>query len=206
MTKQYQLDGPDGAPLLILAHGAGAGSDSEFMQQVAQKIASYGVQVARFDFPYMEQSKQDGKRRPPQKAPALLADYRALIAQLDRPCVIGGKSMGGRMASLLMQDAPEQVKGCVCLGYPFHPPGKPDNLRTEHLAQLSLPLLMVQGTRDTMGTKEEVAGYILDSSIHWQWLEDGNHDLKPRKASGFSHEDHINSAAKAAAEFVKSLL
>ena len=208
MNKKYTVDGHLAHPLFIFAHGAGAGSDSEFMQQMAQLIAAQGVCVVRFDFPYMEQRAIDGKRRPPQRMPALLDDYRALIGQLGRPCVIGGKSMGGRVASLLMQAAGEQdevvslIRGCACLGYPFHPPGKPESLRTGHLQQLQQPLLIVQGTRDALGNKDEVDGYALDAALQWLWLEDGDHDLKPRKKSGFSHEQHMQQAAAAVAAFV----
>ncbi|MDK2777615.1 MAG: alpha/beta fold hydrolase [Pseudomonadota bacterium] len=207
MSKNYQLDGPDDAPLFILAHGAGAGSDSDFMQQMAALLAQRGIAVVRFDFPYMEQSRMDGKRRPPSKAPALMDDFRSLIQQLGRPCVIGGKSMGGRIASMIYQheDLP-QVKGCTCLGYPFHPPGKPDRLRTDHLQTLTKPLLIVQGTRDALGSQDEVRGYALADNIGWLWLEDGNHDLKPRKASGFTQHQHLLSAADAIAAFVRQQL
>jgi len=208
MNKKYTENGDPLDPLFIFAHGAGAGSDSEFMQTMAELIAAQGIFVVRFDFPYMEQRAIDGKRRPPQRMPALLDDYRALIRQLDRPCIIGGKSMGGRVASLLMQDAEKNagtdIRGCACLGYPFHPPGKPESLRTDHLQQLQQPLLIVQGTRDALGDKEEVDGYALDAALQLLWLEDGDHDLKPRKKSGYSHEQHMQHAAAAVAAFVRS--
>ena len=116
--------------------------------------------------------------------------------------------MGGRVASVLSQseDRPEWIKGCACLGYPFHPPGKPESLRTEHLQSLVTPILMVQGTRDAMGSQEEVSVMTLDDALEYVWLEDGNHDLKPRKASGFSHQDHMSRAAEAVADFVKKTI
>lgn len=208
MNKKYTENGNSRDPLFIFAHGAGAGSDSEFMQRMAELIAAQEIYVVRFDFPYMEQRAIDGKRRPPQRMPALLDDYRALIRQLDSPCIIGGKSMGGRVASLLMQEAEKNagtdIRGCACLGYPFHPPGKPESLRTDHLQQLQQPLLIVQGTRDALGDKEEVDGYALDAALQLLWLEDGDHDLKPRKKSGYSHEQHMQHAAAAVAAFVRS--
>ncbi len=188
-----------------MAHGAGADASSEFMQHLAALIAEQGVFVLRFDFPYMIKSHEDGKRRPPDRLPKLLDAYLEVINDVARPCVIGGKSMGGRVASVLSQSAekPGSVKGCACLGYPFHPPGKPESLRTEHLLALSTPIFIAQGTRDAMGTQEEVAAMALDNSLEFVWLADGNHDLKPRKASGFSHEDHLNTTAERVAAFVR---
>ena len=202
------IDGDRSNPIFILAHGAGADSRSEFMTEMARMISEQGICVVRFDFPYMIKRQEDGKKRPPDRAPKLIDAWLEVIEGFQGPVVIGGKSMGGRIASLVTNgdDVPDNVKGCACLGYPFHPPGKPDSLRTEHLATLKRPLLMAQGTRDAMGTKEEVEGYTLDSAIEWHWLEDGNHDLKPRKASGFSHQQHMESTAVAVAEFVKRCL
>ena len=202
------INGKEGLPTLILAHGAGADLSSEFMTDMAGKIAAHGVRVMRFNFPYMIKRAQDGKKRPPDRAPKLIDAYSDLIEALNTPCVIGGKSMGGRIASMLANgsDVPAQVQGCIALGYPFHPPGKPDNLRTEHLLRLTTPTLIAQGTRDAMGTKEEVLGYGLDKTLELVWLEDGNHDLKPRKASGFTHDAHLEATAKHVADFVKRCL
>lgn len=211
MYKSYTLNGKDNDPLFILAHGAGADSQSDFMTDMAARIAKEGIYVVRFDFPYMIKRQEDGKRRPPDRAPKLVVAWREAIQQLARPCVIGGKSMGGRIASMVANDeesantknVDDLIKGCACLGYPFHPPGKPEKQRTGHLETLRKPLLMVQGTRDTMGTKEDVAGYVLDQQIEFEWLEDGSHDLKPRKVSGFTYEQHLDRTAKAVAEFVR---
>ena len=202
------INGKEGLPTLILAHGAGADLSSEFMTDMAGRIATHGVRVVRFNFPYMIKRAQDGKKRPPDRAPKLIDAYSDLIEALNTPCVIGGKSMGGRIASMLANgsDVPAQVQGCIALGYPFHPPGKPDNLRTEHLLRLTTPTLIAQGTRDAMGTKEEVLGYGLDKTLELVWLEDGNHDLKPRKASGFTHDAHLEATAKHVADFVKRCL
>jgi predicted alpha/beta-hydrolase family hydrolase len=211
LYKDYTSNGKDKNPLLIIAHGAGADSQSDFMTDMASRIADEGIYVVRFDFPYMIKRQEDGKKRPPDRAPKLIAAWQDIIADLARPCVIGGKSMGGRIASMVANDAEIDnsegvdalIKGCTSLGYPFHPPGKPEKERTSHLQTLRKPLLMVQGTRDTMGTKDDVAGYTLDEGIEFVWLEDGNHDLKPRKATGVTYEEHLDRTAKAVATFVK---
>ncbi|WP_236638312.1 alpha/beta hydrolase family protein [Mangrovicoccus ximenensis] len=118
------------------------------------------------------------------------------------PLVIGGKSMGGRVASLVAEEfcRAGRAAGLLCLGYPFHPSGKPERLRTAHLAALSVPALICQGTRDPFGTREEVAGYALSPQVSLHWLEDGDHDLKPRKRiTGRSQADHLQDAAAAVA-------
>jgi predicted alpha/beta-hydrolase family hydrolase len=208
--------GPMNGPVYIFAHGAGADMNSEFMTQVAEKLSKRGVRVVRFNFPYMIKRTEDGKRRPPDRAPKLLAAYEEVIKSLNCPVVIGGKSMGGRMASMLLAEnalRPESerlsILGGACLGFPFHAPGKDPKDRLDHLKGLTESLIIVQGTRDTMGTREEVSGYIeegeMSSSIQMNWLEDGNHDLKPRKASGFSHQQHIDSAIQQVADFVLNI-
>jgi predicted alpha/beta-hydrolase family hydrolase len=208
MSKTLRFDGPEDGPVLILAHGAGADSGSDFMQSMAEMLAQHGVRVGRFDFPYMLKRQQDGKKRPPDRANILLQAYLDQVQQLNQPCVVGGKSMGGRIASMLAQadDSDPLIRACVCLGYPFHPAGKPERLRTEHLQSLRVPQLIVQGERDAMGSFEEVSHYALDKQLQLQWLADGNHDLKPRKASGHSHEQHLQQAALWVAEFVKRQL
>lgn len=208
--------GPQNGPVYIFSHGAGADMNSEFMTQVAEGLASKGIRVIRFNYPYMIKRLEDGKRRPPDRAPKLLAAYQAVIEQFNCPVVIGGKSMGGRMSSLLLSENALREKGdrlpilgSACIGFPFHAQYKEPKDRLDHLKDLTQPLLIVQGTRDTMGTQDEVAGYYdearLNSSIQIRWLEDGNHDLKPRKVSGFSHQQHIASAIESVAEFVHGL-
>jgi len=208
--------GPIDGPAYLFAHGAGAGMNSEFIVEVAEKLAERGIRVVRFNFPFMIKREEDGKRRPPDRAPKLLLAYAEAIKQLNCPVVIGGKSMGGRMSSILLaenalraEDERLPILGSACLGFPFHAVGKEPKDRLDHLQALTQPLLIVQGTRDTMGTLEEVNGYIkeekLNSSIQLHWLEDGNHDLKPRKVSGFSHQQHIDSAIEQVAEFILQL-
>lgn len=199
-------DGPtDAKTTLVLAHGAGAPMDSPFMSAIATRIADKGHRVVRFEFAYMAERRTTGRKRPPERQPALLEQWRAVIDLLGGPqaVVIGGKSMGGRMASLIAAES--AVRGCLCLGYPFHPPGKPERLRTEHLSALRCPALILQGTRDPFGTREEVAAMALPETLHVEWIEDGNHDLAPRKASGWSVEEAWDHTAEAADRFLRAL-
>ena len=209
MRIELRTDGPTSAPCrLILAHGAGQDMDSPFMQDIAQRIGTGGMQVIRFNFPYMVKRLEDGRQRPPDRQPVLLEQWRRVVEQVltehAGPLCIGGKSMGGRMASLLADD--QEAAGLVCLGYPFHPPGKPERLRTEHLAELRTPTLICQGERDKLGNRHEVAGYRLSPSIHIHWLSDGDHSFKPRKASGLDLADNLAAAAAAVLDFVHGLL
>ncbi len=200
-------DGPEEAPItVVLAHGAGAGMDTPFMTRIAEGLAGAGLQVVRFEFPYMQRRRTEGSRRPPDRQPILLDCWRQVIAELGpaERLVIGGKSMGGRMASLIADEC--AVAGLVCLGYPFHPAGKPERTRTEHLEGLATPTLILQGERDALGNREDVAGYALSPSIAVHWLADGNHDLKPRKASGRDHEQNLAEAIDAIASFTGDLI
>jgi len=201
VTGSFLFTGPDNAPVtLLLAHGSGAPMDSPAMNAAAEALAAQGLRVARFEFSYMAARRTDGGRRPPPKAEMLNPEFRAAVSALRAtgPLVIGGKSMGGRVASMVADDlhAAGSVSGLLCLGYPFHPPEKPTQLRTAHLMTLQTPALICQGTRDPFGTKEEVATYGLPERIRLLWLEDGDHDLKPRKSiSGFSAADHLATMA-----------
>jgi predicted alpha/beta-hydrolase family hydrolase len=198
------VDGPEAAPTLVLAHGAGAAMDSRGMTDIASRIASRGVRVVRFEFAYMA-SRRVGVRKPPPRADTLLDEYRAVLAEVGGTPVIGGRSMGGRVASMIADTAfaAGSVAGLVCLSYPWHPPASPDRPRIEHLADLRAPTLIVQGTRDPFGSADEVAGYPLAPVIEVLWLDDGDHDLKPRKAvSGCTHAQHLDTAADAVAAFV----
>ena len=199
---------PAGTPLatLLLAHGAGAGMDSPFLEQLAQELARREIRTLRFDFPYMARARAEGKRRPPNPAPVLLAHWRAVVATWraaeSGPLWLAGKSMGGRMASLLAEEL--GAAGLICLGYPFHPAGKPERLRTEHLATLATPTLIVQGERDALGSREEVAGYALAPAIEVQWIATADHDLKPLKRSGLSQTEVLADTAARIAAFVRT--
>ena len=203
----------------IFAHGAGAGMDNDFMQDVATGLAKRGIEVLRFNFPYMQTMSETGKRRPPNRMPALLEYYQQVVSDYasDLPLFIGGKSMGGRASTMLVaqQDKGDgtaknttltAIKGVAVLGYPFHPMGKPEKLRVDHLPDMACPCLIVQGARDTMGNEQEVASFELPSLVDVQFLPDGDHSLKPRKASGFNHQQHINSACDMIAAFIDSNL
>lgn len=185
---------------LLLAHGAGAPMDSEFMNQLADALARRGIRVLRFEFPYMAQRRRDGGRRPPNPMPALCEHFQARYAALDGPVFIGGKSMGGRVASLVADEL--AVPGLICFGYPFHPPGRPERTRTAHLAGLATPALVVQGTRDPFGKPQEVAGYELSAQLRLHWLESGDHDFKPLKRSGLTQLQLLEQAADAACRFM----
>ncbi|MCO6057899.1 alpha/beta hydrolase [Pseudomonas sp. MOB-449] len=195
------------AGTLILAHGAGAPMDSPFMEGIAQRLAARGVAVARFEFPYMAARREDGRRRPPNPQAQLLACWREIHAlvrqQVTGPLAIGGKSMGGRMASLLADEL--GTDALVCLGYPFHAVGKADKPRVAHLAELKTPTLIVQGERDAMGDRLTVAGYSLADSIGMHWLAAADHDLKPLKSSGRTHEQHLDAAAEVVASFLSGV-
>lgn len=209
--SEWLIDRPVAEPRarFLFAHGAGAAMDSDFMTALSRELSERGIEVVRFEFPYMVERRETGKRRPPNPMPQL---QEAFTAQIDHwlgvddrlPLFIGGKSMGGRVASLLADArfTAGELQGLVCLGYPFHPRGKPERLRTEHLADLQCPALIMQGTRDPLGNAEEVAGYSLSAQIAVTWLEDGDHDFKPRKASGFTREAHWEDAAEQVADFI----
>jgi predicted alpha/beta-hydrolase family hydrolase len=204
----FWLDGPEPGPdglTLVLTHGAGAPVDSPFLEDFARGVGARGIRVARFELPYMRARRQCGKRRPPDREPVLRAAWHEAIAALGGPdrLVIGGKSMGGRMASLVADES--GVQGLVCLGYPFHPPGKPETLRVAHLEELRTPTLIVQGTRDALGTREDVAGYRLSPQIRIAWMEDGDHSLAPRVSSGRTKAQNMAAAVAEAAAFVESL-
>lgn len=198
----YLTDGPANGPVFLFAHGAGGAMDTPFMDRVAKAMGERGIRVVRFEFPYMAARREGGKRGAPDRQPALLDSWRRVIQEHGGGAnvVIGGKSMGGRMASLIADEM--HVRALVCFGYPFHPPGKPAQLRTAHLEHLRTPTLIVQGTRDPFGTREEVAAYPLSPAIRVEWLEDGDHSFKSRKASGFTEAAHLARAAELAAGFM----
>lgn len=205
---KFLMDGPgDAGVTILLAHGAGAPMDSAAMTASTGALAKAGLRVARFEFAYMAARREQGVRKPPPRAETLQGEYRAAVEALGAagPLVIGGKSMGGRVASMIADElhAEGRIAGLLCLGHPFHPIGKPDQLRTAHLADMRTPALIAQGTRDLFGTREEVAAYALSPRVEMLWLEDGDHDLKPRKAvSGFSAADHLRTLADTVSAWV----
>ena len=165
---------------LVLAHGAGAGQMSHFMVQAARGFATRGVSAATFDFPYITAG-----RKVPDRPPALEQAWRnaidaARVAFGDLPLFIGGKSMGGRIAThVASQRGGGPLRGVVCLGYPLHPPGRPEQRRDAHLPAIEEPLLFIQGTRDTFGTAAEIEALV--PSLHRATLHaipGGDHSFK----------------------------
>lgn len=199
-TPELLFDGPDDGPPIALAHGAGVGPQHIAMVTLARELASHGLRVVRFAFPYMAA----GRSRP-DRDEILLDTWRAVIAALGDPAglAIAGRSLGGRMASLVADDC--GVRALVCFAYPFHPPGKPERLRTEHLGDLRTPALIVQGERDPFGNREEVPGFELPERIRIVWITDGDHGYMPRKRSGVTIEENMAAAATAAATFLSQL-
>lgn len=200
------LDGPAGASHTVaLAPGAVPPMDSPFMTAIAEGLAAAGLRVARFEFPYMQARRATGVRRPPNRLAVLLDTWRAVAASLAdaTTLVIGGKSLGGRVASMIADEV--GARGLVCLGYPFHAPGKPPGERIAHLATLKTPTLIVQGSRDPFGRPEEVAGYVLSPSVRVVWIDDGDHSFAPRGASDRTVEDAWRAAIGVTADFVRGL-
>ncbi|MCP5051198.1 MAG: alpha/beta fold hydrolase [bacterium] len=189
---------------VILAHGAGAAMDTPFMETMAKGLAAEGYRVVRFEFPYMKEKRRTGKNKAPNPAKVLLQTWRDVIETFGPDgLVIGGKSMGGRMASMVADEM--KVAGLVCLGYPFHPPGRPGKTRVEHLKELKTKTLILQGERDTFGTPEDVAGYELSNTIRVEWLPDGDHGFKTRKKSGITLEENMQKAVKVFTRFAGTL-
>jgi uncharacterized protein len=190
---------------VLLAHSAGAPMDSPFMAYYADYLGKSGFHVRRFEFPYMQRRRAEGGRRPPDRQPILLDCWREAVHSSGDPAelIIGGKSMGGRMASMIADEL--GVCGLVCLGYPFYAPGKIDQPRTAHLADLKTPSLFLQGSRDTMGNKETVSSFNLSPSISIHWLEDGDHSFKPRVKSGRTEKENWEEGGNKFCEFVRRI-
>jgi predicted alpha/beta-hydrolase family hydrolase len=202
--SQWIVEGPENGPLFIFAHGAGAGMEHDFMAAVAKGLVEQGIRVVRFNFPYMMKRAEDGKKRPPDRAPKLLEAYEEVITHFaSTPVVIGGKSMGGRMSSLLAENT--LVAGIACLGFPFHPPGKPENYKGEHLATLEKPTLILQGERDTFGKREEFENFTLSEQVSVTFVPDGDHSFKPRKRLGYTEEGNIALAVEHLARFINEV-
>ncbi len=199
-APELLFDGPDDGPPIALAHGAGVGPQHIAMVTLARELASHGLRVVRFAFPYMAAG-----RKAPDREPVLIDTWRGVIATLGDPSglAIAGRSMGGRIASMVADEC--GVRALVCFAYPFHPPGKPEKMRTEHLGHLRTPTLIVQGERDPFGNREEVPGFGLPERIRIAWITDGDHGYMPRKRSGVTIEENMAAAATAAATFLSQL-
>ena len=203
---KFLFDGPeDAAVTVVLAHGAGVAMDAPFMNSFAEGVAKGGFRVARFEFPYMQRQRAEGKRLPPSPAPVLVERYLAVIGALGggSRLIIGGKSLGGRIATLIANQV--EAKGVICLGYPFHPPEKPENVRIEYLKNITAPTLILQGGEDPFGLPDEVAEYGLPENVKVTWLEGGDHHLAMADGSDADNEQNWAEGAEAIAEFAKTL-
>ena len=210
MSLAYRAVGPPNPQArLLLAHGAGTGWATPFMEVITTLLADRDIATLRFQFAYMAARSQTGARRPPPKAESLMDEYRAAVAGVPpgSPLLIGGKSLGGRVASLVADElhASGRIAGLVCLGYPFHPPKNPGQLRTQHLLRLACPALIIQGERDPFGSRGEVERLGLSPMIRFYWAGDGDHDLGPRGGSGFTRKGNLTAAADAVAAFAMEL-
>ncbi|MDX1465063.1 MAG: alpha/beta family hydrolase [Halomonas sp.] len=193
---------------LLIGHGAGAGQDSTFMQRLREALVSLGVQTLAFEFDYLQTMRREGRRRPPPRVERLVDELSLWCDSVSHrdlpPPWWGGKSMGGRVASMLAAQVSQRTSpaGLVLCGYPFHPPGKPERLRLAHWPSLACPTLVVQGSRDPFGTREQVAGYALPEVAKVHWLEEGDHDWTPRRASGRDQAALIDEGAAVIAAFM----
>lgn len=211
MTDLLTLGPRDARFHLILAHGAGAPMTSPFLDALASAITAQGLQVTRFNFAYMAK-RSEGNRRPPPKAELLIPELCAVVEAVAKSSparqklLIGGKSMGGRVASMAAGElhARGRIGAVGVVGYPFHPPGKPAQLRTAHLTDLKCPMLIVQGERDPFGSRQEVSGYTLSSSIELAWIARADHDLSPERGSGLRKAELIAQAACEIARFAST--
>jgi uncharacterized protein len=200
---------PDGARLLyVLAHGAGAGMRHPFLESIAQRLAERSIATLRYQFPYMEQRA----RRPDPPAVAA-ATVRAAVAEAARvapglPLVAGGKSFGGRMTSTAQAEATlAGVKGLVFLGFPLHPPGRPGDSRAEHLAQVGIPMLFLQGDRDEFADLKLLKPVVkrLGERATLHLVEGGNHSFKVLKRSGKTEADVMEELVGAIADWTNLL-
>ncbi|WP_339058735.1 alpha/beta fold hydrolase [Aeromonas jandaei] len=199
-------EGAVDAPVrILLAHGAGAGMEHIFLAELSRLLAGPDIEVVRFNFPYMSKRALDGKRRPPDRQPVLLAHWREMVREFAHPRLfLAGKSMGGRMAAEISDEiyCEMNAAGLLILGYPFHPPARPDRWRGEVLKQIKTPTLLLQGERDTFGSRAELADFPFSSAVSAHWLTDGDHGFKPRKSSGLCEQDNLQQAASRIRQFV----
>jgi predicted alpha/beta-hydrolase family hydrolase len=205
MASDWLVDGPEGAPItFVFAHGAGAPMDAPFMGRIAAGLGARGIRVVRFEFPYMAARRESGKGGPPDRMPALVARFEGVVQQVREaqpapgPVAVGGKSMGGRVASHCADAL--SAAAFVALGYPFRPPGKATARPIEHLRTMKTPGLIVQGTRDPFGGRGEVDAGALRPSV--AWMEDGDHDFVPRVRSGRTAAQNWDAAIEVVATFL----
>jgi predicted alpha/beta-hydrolase family hydrolase len=208
---QYPAGQPTAGATLVFAHGAGAGQRSPFIVSFASAMSAFGFDVVTFDFPYMAQ-----KRRIPDKAPVLEACYgvvvhatRARVASAGHALFIGGKSMGGRIATQLAAvDRALPIDGLVLLGYPLHPPGRPGQRRDAHLPKVGRPMLVVQGSRDTFGTPDELT-HVVDAvgpSLMTHVIDGGDHSFRIARAASDRQSLVYDDVQRTAAEWMRRII
>ncbi len=211
--KEFLVDSPEEDPkgIFLLAHGAGKGMASPFMETIAKGVTHAGVRVVRFHFPYMEDTLRTGKESPSNQRRILKQCFSEVIMHCiekercpSKYIIIGGKTMGARIASMVADD--HKVAGVICLGYPFHPLKRPKYFRIKHLKTIQTPTLICQGERDPFGKREEVQQRILSKSIKFHWLADGDNNFKPRILSGRTLDENMEDAIRASNRFIKQLL
>lgn len=202
---------PSPHAVLVFAHGAGAGPDSQFMQSMADALSNHGIVVGRVEFPYWSKIRETGKKRPPDRAPVLDQCFAEAVASASEkfphlPVWVGGKSMGARVALRAVGQSSSQlpVSGWIGFGFPFHPPGKPERNRLNEMTTMPTNSLIIQGTKDPFGNQiwvpEQVRTHAIRSRIHW--VEQAGHDLNPPKSSGISAQEAWQAQAKVVAEFI----
>lgn len=211
--KEFRVNSPvqDPAGVFLLAHGAGYGMATPFMETIAKGLTGAGVRVVRFHFPYMEQGLRSGVQKAPNGGRILRQSFSDVIRHCVEhekvPCkkiIIGGKAMGARVASMIADE--NQVAGVICFGFPFHPPRKPKLSRFEHLKTIQTPTLICQGERDPKGRLEEVQQLKLSKSVQLHWLAEGDNEFKTRTNSIQAHEENMRDAIQASNKFVMHVL
>jgi predicted alpha/beta-hydrolase family hydrolase len=196
---------------VLLAHGAGAGMDAPALARFAEALAAAGVPSLRFHYPY-----RSAGRRAPDRAPVLAAATRQAAAELVRRAklppervVLGGRSMGGRYCSLLAADPDDPFPGLglVLLGYPLHPPGKPDRARSEHFPRLRLPVLFVSGDRDTLARADllEEHARLIPGPVTLHWVPTADHGFRPLRREGHTFDGVLDDAAAETVTWVRAL-
>jgi len=194
---------------LILGHGAGAGQTSAFMTSFAGGLAARGIDMVTFNFLYTEQGRRlpDPNDRLEACWRAVIEAVRAVMKSHRNVLAIGGKSMGGRIASQVAAAGLGELAGLVFLGYPLHPPGRPDRLRAKHLPDIKTPMLFVQGSRDAFGTPDELRPIVtpLKPPADLYVVEGGDHSLKVRKAAGVRQEDIYGTVQDHIADWLRRI-
>ena len=224
LAQDYILQGNISDTLIVFAHGAGANMHHDFMVSMSNKLVDAGFQVYRFNFLYMQANMQDGKRRPPDRAPKLLNHFEQVLIDVGekidqglinpKRIVLMGKSMGARMSAIITsneycfvssvaKNIASKISAVVCLGYPFVPlkGGEP---RLSPIQTNPLPILIVQGERDKFGGREQLHHWTLSEKTQLCWMNDGDHSLQPRKSSGYTLEGHLQLAVCCISDFINT--